>query len=238
MPGEIAFVLHRPRIADNIGGVARAMANFGLSRLVLSEPATWHFDSRSAVRAEHVLDNAYLARSLDEALEPFSWVCGTSSRRIPRLPALSPAEMALEAHRRAAAGASVCVVLGSENHGLVDGDLSRCDALCRIPTGAEQPSINLAQAASLLAYELYLASLERGPPRPLAQTATREELHRLEGFAKDAFLEVGFLDPQRPELILAELRRLLVRAEPTRREVELLIAAVKQVRRAARVGRL
>lgn len=235
MPGEVAFVLHRPRIADNIGGVARAMANFGLSRLVLSEPATWRFDARSAVKAEHLLERAYVARSLDEALEPFSWVCGTSSRKIRRLPALTPRELAAEAHRRAAAGASVCVVLGAENHGLTDEDLLRCDALCRIPTGEEQPSINLAQASSILAYELYVASIEPRPPRQLARVATREELHRLEAFARDALLDVGFLNPQQPDQVLTELRRLLARAEPTQREVELLTAAVKQIQRAARV---
>ncbi len=235
MPGEIAFVLHRARIQDNVGGVARAMANFGLSRLRLSEPATWHFDARSAVKAEHVLETAYLARSLDEAVGPFSWVCGTTSRKIRRFPALTPKELAAEAHRRAAAGADVCVVLGAENHGLTDDDLLRCDAICRIPTGEEQPSINLAQAASILAYELYVASLEPRPPRQLARAATREELHRLEAFARDALLDVGFLNPQQPEQVLAELRRLIVRSEPTQREVELLTAAVKQIQRAARV---
>jgi tRNA/rRNA methyltransferase len=235
MPGEVAFVLHRPRITDNVGGVCRAMANFGLSRLRLSEPATWHFDPRSAVRAEHVLEGAYLARSLDEALAPFSWVCGTTSRKLHRFPALSPREMAAETRRRAAAGADVCILLGTETHGLTDDDLLRCDAVCRIPTDDRQPSINLAQAASLFAYELYLASLEPRPPRQLARAATREEIERLEVFARDALLDVGFLNPQQPDKVLAELRRLLVRAEPTQREVELLTAAVKQIQRAARV---
>lgn len=236
MPGEVAVVLHRPRIADNVGGVARAMANFGLARLTLSEPATWHFDARSAVKAEHVLERAYLARSLDEALEPFSWVVGTTSRKIRRFPAMTPREMAQEAHRRAAGGADVCVVLGAENHGLTDDDLLRCDAVCRIPTGEEQPSINLAQASAILAYELHVASLEPRAPRQLARAATREELQRLEAFARDALLDVGFLNPQQPEQVLAELRRLLVRGEPTQREVELLTAAVKQIQRAARVA--
>jgi tRNA C32,U32 (ribose-2'-O)-methylase TrmJ len=80
-----------------------------------------------------------------------------------------------------------------------------------------------------------VASLEPRPPRQLARAATRDELGRLEGFARDALLDVGFLNPQQPEQVLAELRRLLVRAEPTQREVELLTAAVKQIQRAARV---
>jgi len=231
MSGGIGFILHRARIADNVGGVARAMVNFGLSRLVLSEPATWHFDPRAAVRAEHVLERAFLARSLGEAVAPFSFVIGTSSRKIHRLPALTPREAAAVLHERAAEGQQVAVLFGSENHGLTDDDLLRCDALCRIPTADEQPSINLAQSASLLGYELHVAARRPAGPRQPAEAATREEIDRLEAFAKETLLDAGFLNPQQPDKVLTELRRLLVRAAPSRREVELLIAAVKQLQR-------
>ncbi len=231
MGGEIGFILHRARIADNVGGVARAMVNFGLSRLVLSDPATYHFDARAAVRAEHVLEKAFLARTLEEAVAPFSFVIGTSSRKIRRLPALTPREAAAALHERAAEGQTVAVLFGSENHGLVDDDLLRCDALCRIPTGDEQPSINLAQSASLLAYEIHVAGRRPQGPRAVAATATREEIDRLESFAKATLLDAGFLNPQQPDKVLTELRRLLVRAQPTRREVELCTAAIKQLQR-------
>lgn len=232
---RVGLVLHKPRMADNVGGVARAMANFGLSRLVLSSPATWHFDARTAVRAEHILDNAYMALTFEEAVAPFSWVCGTTSRRVRRRPALSPREMAEEAARRVAAGGSICVVLGAENHGLTSEDLELCDAICRIDTFAEQPSINLAQAASILAYELSLALREPRPPRELARMASREDVARIFEIAREVLLDVGFLNPQQPDLILAELRRLLVRAEPTHREAGLLTAALQQIRRSLKL---
>ena len=231
MGGKVGFVLYKPRIADNVGGVARAMANFGLDTLVVAEPATWRYDARSAVQAEHILEQAYLAQTLDEALGRFSWVCGTTSRRIRRRPALSPRELAEEAWRRAAGGADVAVLLGSENHGLTDDDLLRCDAICRIPTGEEQPSLNLAQASAVLAYELHVAKREPREPRQLAERATRAEIDRLEAYGREALLDAGFLNPQQPEKVLSELRRLLARAEPTRREVELCTAAVKQLHR-------
>lgn len=231
----IGIVLHKPRMADNVGGVARAMANFGLSRLVLSSPATWHFDSRSAVRAEHILENAHMALSFEEAVAPFSWVCGTTSRRVRRRPALTPREMAAEAMRRLEGGGSICVVIGAENHGLTSEDLERCDAICRIETSAEQPSINLAQAASILTYELSLALRGPRPPRETARRASREDIDRLFEVAREVLLDVGFLNPQQPEKILAELRRLLIRGEPTHREAGLLTAAAQQIRRSLRL---
>lgn len=231
MSGDVGIVLYRPRMADNVGGVARAMANFGFERMVIADPATYHFDPRSAVKAEHVLEKAWIARSFEEAIAPFTWVCGTTSRTIRKRVALSPREMAEEAFRRVQAGGSVCLVLGSENHGLTDADIQRCDAICRIDTGDIQPSINLAQAAAILCYELHVASKVEPPPREVAERATREAVDRLAEFAREALLDAGFLNPQQPHLILAELRRLLVRGEPTKREVEILTAAVKQVHR-------
>ena len=41
----------------------------------------------------------------------------------------------------------------------------------------------------------------------------------------------GYLNPQNPEHILADWRRLLTRAEPTQREVELLLAAIRALER-------
>ncbi|AKU90041.1 RNA methyltransferase [Vulgatibacter incomptus] len=231
MGEEVGFVLYKPRLADNVGGVARALVNFGFSRLAIADPATWHFDPRSAVKAEHVLEKAYMALTLDEAIGPYAWVCGTTSRKIRRRPAISPRELGEEAARRMAAGASICVVLGSENHGLTDEDLERCDAICRIDTSLEQPSINLAQAAAILAYELRQGLKLPRPPRELAVAATREEVDRLVASTREALLGAGFLNPQQPDKILGELRRLLVRGEPTKREVELLTAAAKQVQR-------
>jgi len=231
MASDVGIVLYRPRMADNVGGVARAMANFGFDRMVIADPATYHFDTRTAVKAEHVVEQAYIARTFEEAVAPFTWVCGTTSRTIRRRVALSPREMAEEAFRRVQAGGTACIVLGSENHGLTDADIGRCDAICRIDTSEEQPSINLAQAAAILCYELHVAQREARPPRQKAEMATREAVDRLMDFSREALLDAGFLNPQQPHHILAELRRLLVRAEPTKREVELLTAAVKQVQR-------
>jgi tRNA/rRNA methyltransferase len=227
----VGIVLYRPRMADNVGGVARAMVNFGFDRMVIADPATYHFDTRTAVKAERVVESAYIARTFEEAVAPFTWVCGTTSRFIRRRPALSPREMAEEAYRRVQAGGTACVVLGSENHGLTDADIDRCDAICRIDTTEEQPSINLAQAAAILCYELHVAQKQARPPRQKAEMASRESVDRLMDFSQQMLLDAGFLNPQQPHLILAELRRMLVRGEPTKREVELLTAAVKQVQR-------
>jgi TrmH family RNA methyltransferase len=137
--------------------------------------------------------------------------------------------------RRAAHG-EVAVVFGEERRGLSDEELELCQAVCTIPTSPAYDSMNLAQAVAVVAYELALAAgagLPAPPPGPEpARHATLEALWARLG----ALLEgAGYLNPQNPAQILAEWRRLLARAEPTQREVELLLAAVKALQRKVRL---
>jgi tRNA C32,U32 (ribose-2'-O)-methylase TrmJ len=55
----------------------------------------------------------------------------------------------------------------ARDHGLANSDLDLCQRIVQIPTGAGYPSLNLAQAVLIVAYELLLASAtgHRGPDR-------------------------------------------------------------------------
>jgi len=270
--GNVVFVLHRPSSAENLGAVARVLRNFGLSRLAVVEPPAWAGPPRdglgatgredalararrTARHASGLLDSAGLHPDLASALAGTVWACGTTSRAVEGRRCLSPGELAAELARRSAAG-SVAVVLGEERRGLSDAELVRCAAVCGIPTDAAYDSMNLAQAAAVLAYEVALAAARgrsadgrvadgrvadgrgsdgrvagaTGPsPGPPARHETLEALwRRLEAVLGAA----GYLNPQNPGAVLAEWRALLARAEPTQREVELLVAAARALERA------
>ena len=248
-PLKVRLVLHRPSSAENLGAAARAMKNFGLSRLVVVAPPSWEGPPRSggagrareeilarasrlARRGTDLLDAAELHADLRGALGAATWVCGTSSRAIEGRPRLSPRELAAEVARRSAAG-EVAVVFGEERRGLSDAELELCQAVCTIPTHAAYDSMNLAQAVAVVAYELSLAgaatpAVAPAPSVEPARLATLEALWARLGALLGA---AGYLNPQNPEQILAEWRRLLGRAEPTQREAELLLAGVKALER-------
>jgi tRNA/rRNA methyltransferase len=275
--GNVVFVLHRPSSAENLGAVARVLRNFGLSRLAVVEPPAWAGPPRdglgptgredalararrTARHASGLLESAGLHPDLASALAGTVWACGTTSRAVEGRRRLSPRELAAELARRSAAG-PVAVVLGEERRGLSDAELVRCAAVCGIPTDAAYDSMNLAQAAAVLAYEVALAAARgrsadgrvadgrgsdgrdsdgrssdgrvagaTGPsPGPPARHETLEALwRRLEAVLGAA----GYLNPQNPGAVLAEWRALLARAEPTQREVELLVAAARALERA------
>ncbi len=244
---RVIFVLHRPSSAENIGAVARVLLNFGLSRLAIVAPASWAGPPRKGVgrnggedvlrrarrtarRAVGVLDAAAVTGSLEEALGETTWACGTSSRSVEGRPRLSPRELAAELARRSASG-PVAVVLGEERRGLSDAELTRCAAVCTIPTSAAYDSMNLAQAAAVLAYEVALAAGDGIEAAPAGEPARHATVEALWSRMRTLLAGAGYLNPQNPDAILAEWRRLLARAEPTQREAELLAAAARAIER-------
>lgn len=229
MSGRVRFVLLRPRNPENLGAVARAMKNFALADWALIDPRTHDFATarRVAVHAEDVLDRPRIESSLDAAISDCVWVVGTSSRHVRGKRRLSPREVATEAISRIGEG-NVALVFGDERSGMTNEEIDRCHDLSAAPTAPEQPSINLAQAALLYAYELRVAALEVSPPPPpaLPRAATDAQLVLLEETLRQTLRAGGFLrGPERHAVrdLLAPLRR----GRPTKKEVELWMAALK-----------
>lgn len=228
-PPPLRVVLLRPRNPENLGAVARAMKNFGLSDWAISELGTHDFPAarRVAVHAEELLDRPRLCRTLDEAVADCSYVVGTSSRKVRGKRRLLPAEVARQALERAG---STALVFGDERSGLSNAEVGRCDALSAIPTAPDQPSLNLAQAVAIYACEArtaLLAAAER-PPAPRAAPAADAELLRLEELLRQALREGGFLaGPERHAV--RDLAATLRRAALTRREARLWTAALAKL---------
>jgi tRNA/rRNA methyltransferase len=227
----VRIVLLRPRNPENLGAVARAMKNFGLEDWAIAELGTHDFAAarRVAVHAEELLDRPRLVRTLDEAVADCAWVVGTSSRAVRGKRRLAPGDVAREALARAALGRTA-LVFGDERSGLTNEEVQRCHDLSAIPTGAAQPSLNLAQAVVVYAYELRRAALE-APARAAGRAgATDAELGHVEGALRDALRAGGFLNgPERHAVrdLLATLRR----APLSRREARLWTAALRTLAR-------
>ncbi len=231
----------RPARAANVAAACRALKNMGLRRLWLVGAQRLRIDEDAralAYGAWDVLDEARRADSLAEAVAASTFVAATTGRARPD--AWSPRRLATEAAARAHGG--VCsVVFGPEASGLTGAELDVCHALVHVPTDPAQPSLNLAQAVLLVAYELRLAALADGEPTAqAADAAAFAPAAALEGAVQElrqALLDIGYLDPANPDRILTELRRLLARAAPTRRELVLLRGVARQASWAGRVAR-
>lgn len=160
---SITFVLVRAHYPENVGATARALKTMGFTRMSLVKPSRIavpeHVMARKmAVKSLDVLEGANRFASFEEATAGFDRIFGTTARRGVS-GVLSPRTAAEMAVRLASAEQQIALVLGNEKTGLSSDDLERCHERIRIPMAADQPSINLAQAAQLLAYELFVAAL-------------------------------------------------------------------------------
>ena len=229
---NITIVLVEPQSVDNVGASLRAMRNMGLHRLRLVRPAD--FDrSRLLViahRCEELVAGIETFDDLDGAVADVGYVVGTSARPRGALrPTLTPRSAALAALDRAAS-TTVAFLFGREDFGLPKGALDRCHALLTIPTAPDYPSLNLAQAVLLVAYELRLAALAEATPyrterRPAP--ASGQETEAMFAALADAMRRTDFLIPARADATLRALRALLLRGEPTAEEAALITAMAR-----------
>ena len=240
-PSRVEIVLVRPSRAHNVAAACRAMKNMGLRTLWLVEPRPGLEEPSAralAYGAWDVLDGARRAASLSEAVSHSGSVVGTSALDVPGT--WSPRRLAAEGPALAGERA-LSLVFGPESTGLSAAERALCHRLVRIPSDPEQPSLNLAQAVLLLAYELRLGLLAgSAPTRRRGRRGARERRRSRAGDRRAARRSARdrLPGPRRTRTTSSpELRGLLTRARPTPREVLLLRGLAKQAAWAGRIAR-
>ncbi len=236
---RIRIVLVETSHPGNIGAVARAMKTMGLSELCLVRPKRFPCADATAraAGADDILYDASICESIEQAVADCAWVVATSarSRRI-QWPVLTPREAAREALRQGA-GAWVAMVFGREHSGLTNQELDHCQALVQIPASKAFSSLNIACAVQILAYELYVAqSLDKPPPGETKATdrVTADDMEGLYDHTERALVDIGYLDPDAPKLLMRRVRRLLNRAQPDRAELNILRGVLNAAQKLAK----
>jgi TrmH family RNA methyltransferase len=238
---SLVVVLVRTQDLVNIAGVVRAMKNFQLTDLRLVAPE--EYDARRIEGIAHksgdLLKRVQMYDDLDGALADCTYVAGMTAReRTAKRNMLRPREAAPELLDRAAAGCAA-LVLGPEDRGLTNEELDRCHRSVAIPTNPEYGALNLAQAFTLVAYELHLA---RGvasfkQPRKNAPPATAEQLEQIFLDAEAALHAIEFFKTRNPASIMRTVREVVHRTPMDAREAALLRAmSIEVLRYLERMG--
>lgn len=234
----IRIVLVGTTHPGNIGAVARAMKNMGLSDLALVKPK--HFPHKDATArasgAIGVLKNALVVSSLCEALTDCVYVAGASARpRTIEWPGVGPRDCAQRLLQESKAG-NVAAVFGPEKSGLHNDDLDLCHTLLTIPTDPDFSSLNLAMAVQVLCYELRVAGTadtgsEFESNEPPASAAEMEHFY---AHLEQVMTDINFLDTDNPRYLMRRMRRLFIRARPDKNEVNILrglLTAIDRMRK-------
>jgi len=229
---NVAVILCRPALSENIGTAARAAANMGLGRLIVVEPGGLDLNiiRGAATRSgETLVTEMTISRSLPEALAEFNYVVGTTARRgLHRGPFLTPRQSA-EKLIGLSRNNKTALVFGPERTGLTTAELRLCQVVVRIPTADDRvSSLNLAQAVLILGYELLLAWMEEPLP-PRVQLADQAELQAMYEHLAGTMLRIKFLPDQNTEHWLMSFKHLFNRTGLTHGECNLIRGVCRQI---------
>lgn len=224
---NIRIIMVETTHPGNIGAAARAMNNMCLSNLGLVNPQCpiGEIAYARASGANSILDQRQTWPDLGSAIADCEYVFATSARlRTLAWPQVDPAEMAdkLVAFNDQT---RVALVFGREHSGLTNEEIQQSNAMVCIPTNPDFSSLNIASAIQVLCYEVYRrhqSAPETIKPDTQDTNATSAETEGYIAHLEKVLVETEFLDPAQPGLIMQRLRRLYLRNELTRNEINIL----------------
>ena len=234
---RLRFVLVETSRAGNVGSVARAMKTMGFTELVLVAPrcADPLADPEAVAFASgaiDVLSNARIVGSIGEALEGCNFAAAVSARlREFSPPVWTPRSFA--GHIAGQQDLRPALIFGNERVGLPNGIVEGCNVLINIPANPAYSSLNLSQAAQVLAYECRMGAVgDALPATPVGFHGEAASLDQVEGMyahLEEALVSIGFLKADNPGKLMPRLKRLFSRTGLETEEVNILRGIARQI---------
>ncbi len=229
---NISFILVEPRESGNIGASARAIKNMGFRRLeivgqrdIITDEARW-----MACNAEDILEKSCFHNDLKSAIKDKSLVVGTTRRIGKKRGLILPLTEGVSRIRGVAVNNRVALLFGREDRGLFNNEVEECGFLITIPTDRSSPSLNLAQAVLLVAYELRRDTEVVESPGLVGY----EDLDILYNRIKKTLKELDYIPQGNRDLerkIMNNLRHLIGRAGLTDWELRMLHGICSQIQK-------
>ncbi len=230
------IVLVEPQLAENIGMVARAMANFGLDELRLVSPRNgWPKKGAhsAASGATHILEAARLYDTARAAIADLNFVFATTARERGQMKRVfAPDAGMAEARGRLAEGQGVGILFGRERTGLENDEISLADAIVTFPVDPRFSSLNLAQAVLLVSYEWHKLATggalpfqgeRRSPPAP------RDKVLSFFDYLEAELEAVNFYPKDKQPIMTRNMRDIFHRLEMTEQDVRTLRGAIRAI---------
>lgn len=228
---NIAVVLKKPKYAENIGAAARTCFNMGISELILvrdEQPVYQDMAKMATHKAVHLIDSMKIHRNLAEALEPFSFVVGTTARLGRKRTVERPPREIISELLPLLPNNRIALLFGPEDRGLTNDDLKFCQFTSCIPT-AQFASLNLAQAVAIHCYELYYAIVEASrEDTAVPQYASTFQLEGMYRHVEQALLRVDFLDEKSNNYWMRNIRQFLGRIRLSPKEANIIRGICRQ----------
>src|SRR5580692_12070650 len=230
-------VLVEPQLGENIGMAARAMGNFGLTRLRIVNPRDgWPnvHARRAASGADHILDHAELFETVEQAVADCTLLLATTARAHDQAkPVIAPEAAAREIASQCLGGGTVGILFGRERYGLQNEEVALANRIVTFPVNPGFASLNLAQAVLLMGYEWFKLATGGALPFAMPERSEPASQHQMQAFFDNLVREldkVEFLRPaEKRETMLVNLRNIFTRMEPTKQDMHTLHGVVMAI---------
>ncbi|TPE55639.1 tRNA (cytosine(32)/uridine(32)-2'-O)-methyltransferase TrmJ [Maribrevibacterium harenarium] len=236
MLSNIRIVLINTFHPGNVGAIARAMKNMGLTNLYLVDPNDYPSEDATsrAAGAVDVLEHATIVPTLAEAIGDCSLVIGTSARhRTFQLPIMSARECAEQVVREAD-NSNIAILFGRETMGLLNEEMAQCNRQVYIDANDEYPVLNISQAVQIIAYEVWMAHQQRDKqPQELPEYPQKQELDLFYEHLEETLYGINFIIRNHPGKVLDKLKRFFNRSRPEKQELGILRGVLAAVQREA-----
>lgn len=233
---NIRFVLVEPKESGNIGASARAIKNMGFRNLALVKPparigeeAGWF-----AHGAQDILDRAQSYPTLAEAIGDCGLVVGTTRRTGKRRRVFLPLDETIVRIIRYARNNRIAILFGREAKGLSNIEIEQCGLLLKIPSAPQQPSLNVAQAVLIVAYELMKAEYDVPSPKNPESLVPHRDMNALYGRVSQTLKLLDYIargDRDLEAKIMLNLKHFIGRAGLAEWELNMLHGIIGQIER-------
>src|SRR5260370_3789046 len=230
-------ILVEPQLGENIGMAARAMGNFGLTRLRIVNPRDgWPNISaqRAAAGADHILDHVELFDTVERAVADCTLLFATTARAHDQAkPVVAPPAAAREIAADISGGGTVGILFGRERYGLQNEEAALANRIVTFPVNPGFASLNLAQAVLLVGYEWFKLSTAGALPFAMPERSEPASRHQMQACFDHLVREldkVEFLRPrEKRETMLVNLRNIFTRMDPTKQDMHTLHGVVMAI---------
>lgn len=235
MLSNIRIVLINTFHPGNVGAIARAMKNMGLSNLYLVDPNDYPSEEATsrAAGAVDLLENATIVPTFEEAISDCSLVIGTSARhRTFQLPIMNARECA-ESAVIEATNQPIAIVFGREKTGLLNDEIAQCHRQVYIDANDEYPVLNISQAVQIVAYEIWMANQNKDTKSnvEVAEYPRKGDMDLFHTHLEETLYDINFVIKNHPGKVLEKLQRFFNRSRPEKSELGILRGVLAAVQR-------
>ena len=240
MSSKFGFILVKPQLGENIGACARAMKNFGFSKLHIVEPKISfpnHKAKATSVGAYDIINKAKVFNNIQDAIEPFNLVVSLSARRRDiNKKNISLKEFQKIIKRR---NLNLGLMFGPEASGLSNKEVSYANYTLQIPTNINFKSLNLSHSLIIIAQ--FISSLLNSKSSQFKKSkkvkkASKKEIQAMINLCLNNLNEINFFKhKEKKPIMLENLRNIFYRMELSDKETRILSSVFASL---AKKGRL